>query len=281
MMSSTIGRSYAKRLFMYSALSIITLVFVFPFLWMISTSLKKSDEIFSAVPKWIPAHPTFENYLNLWNETAFPVYFKNSLIVAVVTTLVTLLIAVFFAYGLSRFRFRGRTMFLNLLLVSQMFPLVLMIIPIYIIFIKLNLLNTYFSLILAYCTFALPFSTLMLKSYFDSLPGELEEAALIDGCTPVSAIFRVVIPLAAPGIAAVSLFVFILSWQEFIFALTLTNTDDMRTIPVGISLMVGNREVLWGQLMAASTLVTVPVVVVFIYFQKYLISGMTMGGVKG
>lgn len=272
---------YAKKILTYVFLALATVVLVFPFIWMISTSFKSSAEIFAEVPKWFPNEPTLNNYKTLFQETGFLQYFKNSVIVAVSTTIVTLFIAIFFSYGLSRFKFRGRILFLNSLLVSQMFPLVLLIIPIFAIFIKLNLIDSYLSLIIAYCTFAIPFATLMMKSYFDGIPKDMEEAAFIDGCTPVSAIFRVVIPLAAPGIAAVGLFSFILSWQEFIFALTLTNSDHMRTLPVGISLMVGNREVLWGQLMAASTMVTAPVVIVFIYFQKYLISGMTMGGVKG
>jgi len=270
-----------KRILTYVLLILATVLLVFPFIWMVSTSLKSSAEIFAEVPKWFPNDPTLNNYRTLFQETGFLQYFKNSVIVAVTTTIVTLFVAIFFSYGLSRFRFRGRALFLNSLLVSQMFPLVLLIIPIFAIFIKLNLIDSYLSLILAYCTFAVPFATLMMKSYFDGIPKDMEEAAFIDGCTPVSAIFRVVIPLSAPGIAAVGLFSFILSWQEFIFALTLTNSDNMRTLPVGISLMVGNREVLWGQLMAASTMVTAPVVIVFIYFQKYLISGMTMGGVKG
>lgn len=270
-----------KRTLTYVLLILATVLLVFPFIWMISTSFKSSAEIFAEVPRWFPNDPTLNNYRTLFQETGFLQYFKNSVIVAVTTTIVTLFVAIFFSYGLSRFKFRGRALFLNSLLVSQMFPLVLLIIPIFAIFIKLDLIDSYLSLIFAYCTFAVPFATLMMKSYFDGIPKDMEEASFIDGCTPVSSIFRVVIPLSAPGIAAVGLFSFILSWQEFIFALTLTNSDNMRTLPVGISLMVGNREVLWGQLMAASTMVTAPVVIVFIYFQKYLISGMTMGGVKG
>lgn len=271
----------ARRIFLYTALTLVTFVLVFPFLWMISTSLKHSSDIFTATPQWIPKSITFSHYIELWTKTPFPLYFRNSLIVTLATNLVTLLIATFLAYGLSRFRFRGRGVVLNMLLVSQMFPIVLLIIPIYLLFIKLDLMNTYVSLIISYCTFAIPFATLMLKSYFDTLPPETEEASLIDGCSEFGSIFRIVIPLSAPAIAAVGLFTCILSWQEFIFALTLTNTNEMRTLPVGISLMVGNREVLWGMLMAASTLVTLPVVILFIYFQKYLVSGMTMGAVKG
>lgn len=275
------SRLIVKRSLLYVVLTGITVILIFPFLWMISTSLKHASDIFTPTPQWIPSAVTFSHYVDLWTTTPFPVYFRNSVIVAVLTTLVTLFISTFFAYGLSRFRFRGRKTMLNMLLVSQMFPLVLLIIPIYLVFIQLDLMDSFGSLVIAYCTFAIPFATLMLKSYFDGLPTETEEAAFIDGCSPVGAIFRIVIPLSAPAIAAVGLFAFILSWQEFIFALTLVNSEQMRTLPVGISLMVGNREVLWGMLMAASTLVTLPVVVLFIYFQKYLVSGMTMGAVKG
>lgn len=247
---------------------------------MVSTSLKGPTEIFAPVPNWIPKRITVGHYRTIWTETPFPTYFKNSLIISVATAIVTLLVGTFLAYGLARYRFRGRGVLENTLLVTQMFPLVLMIIPIFLIFIRLSLINTYTALIVAYCTFALPFATLMLKSYFEVLPGDLEEAALIDGCTPVSALFKVVLPLSAPGIAAVGLFAFILAWQEFLIALTITRTTDMRTLPVGISMMIGFREVLWGPLMAGSVIIALPVVVLFTYFQKYLISGLTLGAVK-
>lgn len=270
-----------KRFFVYIAITFFTLMLIFPFFWMFSTSLKGPEEIFSEEINWIPEKISIQNYDYIWNETPFPVYLKNSLIVSVATTLISLLISTFLAYGISRYRFWGRQLVSNTLLLTQMFPPVLLLIPIFKVFIKLGLLNTYAALVITYCTFAIPFSALMLKSFFDSLPKELEEAAMIDGCTPISALFRIVLPLSAPGIAAVGLFSFILSWQEFLFALTLTRTTEMRTLPVGINMLVGFREVLWGPLMAGSTLVTLPVVILFVYFQKYLISGMTMGAVKG
>ena len=273
-------RFYLKRVFTYTALGVVTVGLLFPFLWMVSTSLKGPTEIFSPNPNWIPKKITFEHYRTIWNETPFPTYFKNSMIVAVATSAITLLIGTFLAYGLARYRFRGRRVLENTLIITQMFPLVLMIIPIILIFIRLSLLNSYTALIIAYCTFALPFATLMLKSYFEALPPDLEEAVLIDGCTPVSALFRVVLPLSAPGIAAVGLFAFILAWQEFLIALTITRTTDMRTLRVGISMMIGFREVLWGPLMAGSVIIALPVVILFTYFQKYLISGLTMGAVK-
>lgn len=270
-----------KQIFLYLLLSLITFVLIFPFLWMVSTSLKPIQDIFTAEPVWIPTRPTLSHYIELATKTGFFRYFLNSLIVSAATTVVTLLVSTFFAYGVSRFKFRGRKMILRLLLVSQMFPLVLLIIPIFTIFIKLQIVNTYLSLIIAYCTFSVPFATWMLKAYFDDFPLELEESAMIDGCSPIGALMRVVMPLSAPSIAAVGLYSFVLSWQEFMFALTLTRTDTMRTLPVGINMMIGYREVLWGQLMAGTTIVTIPVVILFVYFQKYLIAGMTMGAVKG
>ena len=208
-------------------------------------------------------------------------YVKNSMIVATATTAISLLFATFFAYGVSRFRFRGKVMVFNLLILTQMFPLPLMIITIYVAFARIGLNNSLPGLVIAYCTFSIPFATLMLKSYFDGLPLELEESASIDGCNPIQTIFRIVLPLSAPAVAAMGLFSFILAWQEFMMSLTLINSTALRTLPVGIALMVGYREIMWGPLMAGTVVITVPVVVLFVYFQKYLITGMTMGAVKG
>lgn len=275
-------RKIFRLFFVYSAITLITGALVFPFLWMVSTSFKESAEIFTEIPHWIPKRVSLVNYYKIWSdESGFPKNFRNSIIVATFTTIIAIMLSTFAAYGLARFRFRGRNFFSLGLLVTQMFPPVLLIIPIYLIMINLRLINTYPALVITYCTFAVPFSTWMLYGYFESLPAELEEAALVDGCSRTGALFRIIVPLSAPGIAAVALFSFILSWQEYMFALTLTRTAEMRTLPVGISMLVGFREVLWGQLMAGSVIVTVPVVVLFVYFQKYLIKGLTMGAVKG
>ena len=265
----------------YVSLTAITLLLVFPFVWMVSTSLKNKSEMFSATPTLFPREITFENYRSMWVDYNFAPYLRNSLIVAVCTTLISLLVATFLAYGISRFKFRGKKVVFNLLILTQMFPLPLLIITIYAVFVRIGLIDSLMGLIIAYCTFAVPFATMMLKSYFDGLPLELEEAAAIDGCNPFSTIFRVVIPLSAPSIAAMGLFSFILAWQEFMMSLTLIRSPELRTLPVGITLMVGFRDIMWGPLMAGTVVVTLPVVVLFIYFQKYLISGMTMGAVKG
>lgn len=271
----------SKKTGIYVAITVITLLLVFPFIWMVSTSLKNRAEMFSAIPTFFPKVVTFENYRSMWFDYKFYNYLRNSLIVAVSTTVASLLFATFLAYGISRFRFKGKMVVFDLLILTQMFPLPLLIITIYVTFAKLGLIDSQVGLTIAYCTFAIPFATMMLKSYFDGLPVELEEAASIDGCSVLGTIFKIVLPISAPAIAAMGLFSFILAWQEFMMALTLIRTTPLRTLPVGITMMVGFRDIMWGPLMAGTTVVTVPVVVLFIYFQKYLITGMTMGAVKG
>lgn len=271
----------SRKALLYLTITFIIGLLVFPFVWMISTALKTSGEMFGANPTIIPINPTLDNFRVLWNDYNFLVYLRNSTVVSSATTLISLLFATFLAYGISRFKFRGKVAAFNLLILTQMFPLPLMIITIYVVFARIGFIDTLAGLVIAYCTFAIPFATLMLKSYFDGLPFELEESAAIDGCNPFQTIFRIVVPLSTPAIAAMGLFSFILAWQEFMMSLTLIRSADLRTLPVAITLLVGFREIMWGPLMAATVVITLPVVVLFIYFQKYLISGMTMGAVKG
>lgn len=275
------NKSVPGKAGIYVGITATTLLLIFPFVWMVSTSLKNKSEMFSAAPTLLPKQITFENYRAMWMDYNFAPYLRNSFFVAICTTAISLLVATFLAYGISRFRFRGKKVVFNLMILTQMFPLPLLIITIYIVFAGMNLIDSHLGLIIAYCTFAIPFATMMLKSYFDGLPLELEEAAAIDGCNPFGTIFRLVIPLSAPSIAAMGLFSFILAWQEFMMSLTLIRSPALRTLPVGITLMVGFRDIMWGPLMAGTAVVTLPVVALFIYFQKYLITGMTMGAVKG
>lgn len=270
-----------NKTFIYITMGLIALFFVFPLLWMVSTSIKPANELFKASSPLIPLHPTVANYVHLWNKTIFPTSFLNSFIVALSTTIITLLFSVFFAYGIARFRFKGKMLVTNLLLLTQMFPLSLCIITIFVEFAKLSLLDSYLALIISHCTFAMPFAIIMLRSFFSDLPIELEEAAAIDGCTPLKTIFRVIIPISGPAIAAMGIYAFILSWQEYMMSMTLIRSEGMRTVPVLLSMMIGFMEVSWGPLMAGATFITIPVIIVFVYFQKYMISGMTLGAVKG
>lgn len=259
----------------------VIIVLIFPFIWMLSTSLKPPEEIFTEMPRWIPENPTLNNFNHILRNTAFPRYFINSVVVAFITMILALVVTVFAGYALSRFNFRGKRVFSLWLLLSQMFPPMLLVIPIFVLMLRLRLVDTYPALIITYGTFALPFSTWMLKAYFDTVPRDLEEAAQVDGCTRLQALSRVVLPLAAPGIVTVALFVFILAWQEYMFALTLTRSTNMRTLPVGISLFLGEYRVLWGSLMAGAVVVTAPVIFIFSYLQKYIVQGLTLGAVKG
>lgn len=274
-------RKKMKQIIVMILLIIVVIVLVFPFGWMLSTAFKPPEEIFTESPRWIPENPTLQNFTHILAETPFPRYFWNSVLVAFITMLMALIVTVFAGYALSRYKFYGKDAFSLWLLISQMFPPVLLIIPIFVFMLKLRLVDTYPSLIITYATFALPFSTWMLKAYFDTVPMDLEDAAKVDGCNQIQALTQVVLPLAAPGIVTVALFIFILSWQEYMFALTLTRSTDMRTLPVGISLFLGEYRVLWGSLMAGSVVVTAPVVVFFVYLQRYIVQGLTLGAVKG
>ncbi len=260
---------------------VMTIVLILPFLWMISTSYKEADEVFQEVPKWLPRTFSFHNYVNIWNRGYFKTYFVNSLIVSFATMGISLVVAMFAGYGISRFRFHGRTLFSVILIVVQMFPSMLLLIPMYMIMSRMGLLNTHLSMIVAYTTFAMPFCTWMIKGYFDTIPVTLEDAARIDGCGRLRILFEIIMPLAAPGIVTVAMFAFILSWQEYMYALTFARTEDMRTITVGIALMQGQHgSVDWGQIMAGSVLACLPGLLLFTYLEKYLVQGYTMGAVK-
>lgn len=260
--------------------TVAALVLIFPVVWMVLTSFKPTDEIFSPVPQLMPDTPTFVHYVDLLTETDFLLFLRNSIVVAVCTAVAAVFIAMLFAYALSRLRMIGRSKIFATLFVSQMFPSFLLLIPIFLIFYRLQLNNTTTGLVLAHLTFAIPFSTMLLKSYFDKLPSDIEQAAMVDGCGPLGVIFRIILPIAKPALTAVGLFSFILSWQEFLFSLTLIQDPNLRTVPVALNLMVGENAVLWGQLMAGAVVVTIPAVALFLVFQRYLVAGLTAGSVK-
>jgi len=248
---------------------------------MISTSFKHANEIFSTTPRWIPERIFAGNYLSIWTATSFGRYFLNSLIVAFATTILAILVATLAGYGISRFRFKGRSAFSIGLIIVQMFPGMLLVIPMFIIMNKLGLINSYLSLIIAYGTFAFPFCTWMVKGYFDTISGSLEESARLEGCNRIQILLKIVVPLAAPGIVTVAMFAFILAWQEYLFALTFARTEEMRTITVGIALMQGQHgSINWGQIMAASVIACIPGLVFFFYLERYIVKGFTMGALK-
>jgi len=270
-----------RRLFtLHLPMLAIVLFALAPYLWMLLTSLKQESTLFSQDRQFLPTVVTLENYIRLFQKTTFLSNLGHSLLVSSGTMLLGLSVSITAAYAFSRFRFAGRrTLMLQFLLVN-MFPIVLLIIPLFIIMKNLGLLDTHLGLILAHSTFSIPFATWMMISYFDAIPRSLDEAAMVDGCTPVGAMFRVVIPLTVPGIIATGIYIFITSWNEYLYASILAG-QKVRTLTVAIQKLVGEYEIAWGLLTAGGVVGALPVTLLFMLIQKRLVAGMTQGAVKG
>ncbi len=274
---------YRKRLriiLIYMLVIITVLFFALPFVWMISVAVKRPDELFTFPPRLIPHRPILDNFRTALSP-AFLRYGLNSAIVATLTTAVTLAVAIFSAYSFSRLRYPGRKALLILILLTQLLPLAVLIVPIYRIMASLDMLNTYPALIIAYLTFTVPVAVWFLRGFFAAIPYELEEAAQIDGASPLGAFLYVVLPVSLPGISATATYVFFVTWQEFMFALAFTTSKAMRTLPVGILDFIGEHQTNWGVLMAASVLVCLPVFGLFFLMERQFIAGLTRGAIKG
>ncbi len=259
---------------------VISLVFALPFFYMIATSFKSPGEIFSRPVTFFPRKDwVFQSYYEVWSRGNFEDYFLNSIYVATASTLISVAIATFAGLGFARYKL-PKWLPLTILL-SQLFPLVLLVPPFYVLFRQLNLYDTHLALIISYVSFSLPYSVWMLTGYFRSIPLDLEEAAQVDGATRLGAHLRITFPLAAPGIAATIIYCFILAWNEFLFAFTFISSPSMRTLPVGLQSFIGQYKVEWDLLMTGAVVTTIPVVILFIILQRYLVAGMTAGAVKG
>jgi multiple sugar transport system permease protein len=248
---------------------------------MLLTSIKPNREMFEADNiLWI-RRPTFENFIQLIRETLYLKQFRNSIMVTVVSTVTALLVSVPAAYSLTRLRYPGRRVASGLIFFFYLVPPILLMIPMYLLFIRIRLINTPFVLMLSYLTLTVPFCTWMLKGYFQSIPMDLEEAALVDGCNRIQALRMIVVPLAAPGIMTSAIFAFTLAWNEYLYAYIFVSSGEMTTLPVGLSKLIVGDVVLWGQIMAGSAVMSLPILFVYILGQRYIISGMTAGAVKG
>jgi ABC-type glycerol-3-phosphate transport system permease component len=265
----------------YSAAFILVTLCGFPLLWMFLTSIKPDREILTAIPTFWTSEPTFGAYTRLFEQTKFWIYFKNSLIVAGGTTLLTIVVGSLAAYAITRFAFRGRNFIAGGMLFTYMFAPIMIVIPFYIMMRQAGLTNSHLGLILAYTTFCLPFCMWLLRSFFQSIPIDLEEAAMIDGCSRPQAVLRVIFPLALPGVIAVAIFTFIVAWNDYLFARVLIGADDLKTLPVGIQDLYESTVTDWGMVMAAGVMISIPALLFFLAVQRYLIAGWGAGAVKG
>jgi len=266
---------------LYVIITAVTICFVFPIYWMLLTSVKSNDVIGRLPPQFIPKSVTLANYIGILGDGKFLIFYKNNIIVSGITTMVTLALAVLASYAFSRYRFKGDKFVLMLFLSTQMFPAMTLLIALYNMYFRLGLLNTYTALVLACSTNTLPMSAWILKGFFDTIPKSLEEAAYIDGCPKGKALFMVILPLVKPGILAVGLYSFLISWEDFLWGLTLVNKTEMRTLASGIAMTyLGEYNYDWGRVMAAAVGAAIPILIVFIFLQKYMISGLTAGAVK-
>lgn len=275
-----------KKSLMYLLVILVCFIAVFPFFWMVSSSFKVSGEIFTYPPVWIPRDPTAVGYLNLFTQhmfgnSIFWDFARNSLIVSLLASVITVVTASLGAYGMARFKFRGNKLLKYVILLSQMLPGALLLIPLYMVMNQLGLIDSLWALVIAYISFTLPYCTYLLKSYIEAIPESLDEAALVDGCNRFRALFSVVIPVAAPGIVVTFVQAFIMSWNEYMFAIAFLNSNSNWTIPVALGSFRGQYLVDWGYLFAGSVLLTLPVVVLFLVFQRWLIAGLAGGSVKG
>ncbi|HEY2683859.1 MAG TPA: carbohydrate ABC transporter permease [Steroidobacteraceae bacterium] len=273
------GRSYWIR--HYALISAYLLFALFPLFWLLKVSLTPNNLLYSEGVRLLPSQLSFEHYASVLSHTQFPLYFRNSVIVSVATSLVVALFASSAGYGFSRFQFRGKAWIVGMMLVTQMFPLVMIIAPIFKMLSPLGLTNSLTGLIVVYSAFNVPFASFLMQTFIDAVPKDLEEAAMLDGATRFGAAWRVVMPLTLPGLAATMGFVFTAAWSELLFALMLNSSSDASTFPVGLLSFVSKFSVDFGQMMAAGVLALVPVCVFFVFMQRYLVQGLTAGAMKG
>ena len=269
------------RMLGFLVLASLILFAIFPLAWTVVTSLKSENDIFTPDIQYWPAHPTFDNYVQILGHSDLILLMRNSVVVAAMTIALSMSFGVFAAYSLSRLSFKARNGFLVLFLFIRMFPIVMMLIPLFIIFAQLHLLDTSLGLALAYTTFALPLVVFVMKNFFDAVPTELEDAARVDGCGRIGVLFRIMLPLTLPGIGVTALLIAISSWNEFLFALMFTSSEGSRTWPVGLAMLVGNFTLPWGLLAAGGMVTIAPIVVAYAFMGRTLVKGLTAGGVKG
>ncbi|KRF29319.1 carbohydrate ABC transporter permease [Paenibacillus sp. Soil787] len=269
----TVSRVIALTLFLIGAL--------FPFYWMLVTSLKDRQEIYSGKLTLWPQNLTFSSYIDTFQNSSFPHYFMNSFIVSMSSSILVLIVSILGGYSMARYSFRGKKLFIISFLATQMIPVMVILVPLFITFSQLHLLNKLPSLIITYTAMNIPFCLLTMSSFFQRIPVSLEEAALIDGCNKFQTMIKIILPIMRPGIVATLVFAFTGAWNDLFFGVMFTNSESTKTVPVGLSSFVQKFDINWGQMSAAGILSLIPVVIMFAFAQKYIVSGLTEGAVKG
>lgn len=271
----------AKFLFLYSPLILVITFILFPFYWTLVTALKREADIYRIPIQYLPIPATFHNFAFAWKNVGFSIFFRNSFVVSMISIIVIVFCSVLIGYALNRFKFRGKTAFLLLMLSTQFIPQTMLIIPLFIIFKNMNLINNLGSLIFSYITFQIPFNAIIMRGFVSNIPFALEEAAMVDGCGRLKAIYLTVLPILLPGLIATGAFAFIGCWNEFMCALMFINSKALFTIPVGLNYMQGQYDINYGALAAGSIIALIPPILMFAYVQKYLVTGLSAGSVKG
>jgi len=264
----------------YGILVVVTAIMLFPVAWMLTVSVRPNVEVMKIPPQWIPTVFTLAPYAKVLGSARYLRTFANSYFVALVVTAFSLFVGALAAYALARFRFKGQRAVIMFLIITQMFPLVLLCIPYFRVVVRLGLYDTLTALIVVYTTFTLPFCILMLRSYFAQIPKDMEEAAMVDGCSRLGAIVRTLIPLSFPALVGAGLYTFLLAWNEFLFAVVLIESWEKRVITMAIYSLLAEFVTEWSMMMAFSVLASAPLVVAFIFLQRYVVQGMTAGAIK-
>jgi len=260
---------------------ILVLLILIPVFWMIRISISPKTDVFLIPIKWIPTSINFEGYKTAFSTFNIGQYYINSIIVSLSTVIICISAGTLAAFSFSRMKFKGKAVLMTITLTAQMFPWALLILSLYIFFLRAHLFNTLFGLILAHSTFALPLAVWIIKSYFDTVPKELEEAAYIDGCSRFKVLYSIMLPICYPGVVAAGIYAFIFSWNDFLFGMTLANKASARILSPGMVLsFVGQYNIFWVEMMASSILISLPVAVLFLFLQRFFVAGLTAGAVK-
>ncbi|MGG1599720.1 carbohydrate ABC transporter permease [Paenibacillus naphthalenovorans] len=271
--------SLSKQIIVYATLAVLLIFALFPLYWMINTSFKSQSEIYNMTPTFWPHHFGWSAYVKLM-EKEFLVNIKNSLIVSLVVSFESIIVSMLAAYAIAKLKFRGRSMMSKGILYAYLMPRAVLFIPLYMLVSSIGWNDSIYGLMLIYPTITVPYATWMLISYFKSIPVEIEEAAMIDGCTRLRTMLNIIFPLSAPGIAATFIFAFTLCWSEYLYALVVVTKSVDKTITLGLSDMIVGDVFAWGPLMGGSIIASIPVIIMYLFTSKYMVSGMTVGGVK-